>query len=434
MDDAKFLLLFALVGFTAFLSFRYRVIPFVALVLATCLFCLVLRVDLTWVARSFHNGFGQSLAAGGLTILAGILVSWIGAGTGALERLRAGLSPVSRRRLLWLLALPAGIGGTPLAALAVLQPVLALVEAGRTRAALGAAAIVNALQGALLPAPLPIAAMAVLQADWRLVLAFGAPLAIAQALFGLVITRPAPDLPATPLPSAAPGPGRAVVGYGLAILCLLAMIILNALGQIPSEPLGSGNTREQMIRLGLPLMLLVIGLGFALLPAGPGAIREALAGEGTVARAITASAGLLLAIGAAGGLQLVLHQDGFASLAVEAVAEGPAWLGLALPFLVALVSRVLQGSALTATITAAGVMIPLLGPMGLDDPEGRALVVLAVTGGAIGAPHIQDGSFWLACHQAGLRADQGLRWVTLTALLQALLGILFLLVLQALMR
>ncbi|MCZ8183727.1 MAG: GntP family permease [Beijerinckiaceae bacterium] len=430
MDDAKFLLLFALVGFTAFLSYRYRVVPFVALVLSTCLFCLVLRVDLTWVARSFHNGFGQSLAAGGLTILAGILVAWIGAATGALARLRAHLPERWRHRLLWLVALPAGIGGTPLAALAVLQPLVALVEAGRARAALGAAGIVNALQGALLPAPLPIAAMAVLQADWRLVLAYGAPVAVAQALFGLWLTRRAPAIPQEGLPVAQAGPRRAVIGLALAILCLLAMIIFNALGQIPSEPLGSGNTREQMIRLGLPLMLLVVGLGFALLPAGPSAIREALVGEGTVARAITASAGLLLAIGAAGGLQLVLHQDGFASLAVEAVAEGPAQLGLALPFLVALVSRVLQGSALTAAITAAGVMIPLLAPLGLDDPAGRALVVLAVTTGAIGAPHIQDGYFWLACHQAGLRADQGLRWVTLTALLQAALGLCLLLVLQ----
>ncbi|MCZ8374064.1 MAG: GntP family permease [Beijerinckiaceae bacterium] len=430
MDDAKFLLLFALVGFTAFVSFRYRMVPFVALVLATCLFCLVLRVDLTWVARSFHNGFGQSLAAGGLTILAGMLVAWIGAATGALARLRAGLPEHWRHRLLWLVALPAGIGGTPLAALAVLQPLVALVEAGRSRAALGAAAIVNALQGALLPAPLPIAAMAVLQADWRLVLAYGAPVALAQAVFGLWLTRGAPEIQQGGIPVAPAGPRRAVIGLALSILCLLAMIIFNALGQIPSEPLGSGNTREQMIRLGLPLMLLVVGLGFALLPAGPAAIREALVGEGTVARAITASAGLLLAIGAAGGLQLVLHQDGFASLAVEAVAEGPAGFGLALPFLVALVSRVLQGSALTAAITAAGVMIPLLAPLGLDDPAGRALVVLAVTTGAVGAPHIQDGYFWLASHQAGLRADQGLRWVTLTAFLQAAFGLLLVLLLQ----
>jgi GntP family gluconate:H+ symporter len=434
VDDAKFLLLFVLVGFTAVMAGRFRMMPFVALVLATCLFCLILRTDLTWVARSFHSGFGQSLAAGGLTLLSGLLVAWIGASTGALARLRNLVRPGWQHRVLWLIALPAGIGGTPLAALSVLQPVLALVETGRTRAALGMAAIVNALQGAMLPAPLPIAAMAVLQADWRLVLAYGAPLAIAQIAAGLVLTRNAPD-GTDNMPSLAPaGSTMATSGFAIAVLCLVAMIILNALGQIPSEPLGSGNTREQLIRLGLPLMLMVVGVGFALVPAGLPAIREAVVGEGTVSRAITASAGLLLTLGAAGGLQLVLHQDGFASLAVENVAEWPAFLGLALPFAIALVSRVLQGSALTAAITAAGIMIPLLGPMGLDDPDGRALVVLAVTTGAVGAPHIQDGYFWVACHQAGLRADQGLRWVTLVALAQAFLGLVLLLAIEALVR
>ena len=96
MDDAKFLLLFVLVGFTAFISRRYRTLPFVAIILVTCLFCLLLRTDLTWVARSFHSGFGQSLAAGGLTVLAGLLVAAIGQAHGAMSRWREALSARAR--------------------------------------------------------------------------------------------------------------------------------------------------------------------------------------------------------------------------------------------------------------------------------------------------------------------------------------------------
>ncbi len=143
---------------------------------------------------------------------------------------------------------------------------------------------------------------------------------------------------------------------------------------------------------------------------------------------------LLLTIGAAGGLQLVLHQDGFASLVVEHVAEWPPSLGLALPFLLAAISRALQGTPMTAVITAAGVMLPLLGPMGLDDAQGRALVGLAITTGAMAAPHIQDGYFWMACHQAGLRADQGLRWITLTAMLQASVALAILVTIGVILR
>lgn len=420
MDDAKFLLLFVLVGFTAFICRRYRTLPFVAIILATCLFCLLLRTDLTWVARSFHSGFGQSLAAGGLTILAGLLVAAIGQAHGAMSRWREAMSARARALGLAGLSVLAGIGGTPLAALAVLHPVLVLIDSGRRRAALRMAAIVNAMQGSVVPGPLPIAALAVLGADWQLMLLFGLPLALAQILLGWVLVHHAPDEPAlVEVPPPVHARNGVMWGYGLAVICLVAMVIFNALGQIPTEPLGSGNTREQLIRLGLPFMLMVVGIGFALVPAGPAAIGKAFREDGTIAGAMPRIAVLLLTIGAAGGLQLVLHQDGFASLVVEHVAEWPPSLGLALPFALAAISRALQGTPMTAVITAAGVMLPLLGPMGLDDAQGRALVGLAITTGAMAAPHIQDGYFWMACHQAGLRADQGLRWITLTAMLQA---------------
>lgn len=434
VDDAKFLLLFILVGFTALVSRRYRFTPFVTLVLATCLFCLMLRTDLTWVARSFHGGFGQSLAAAGLTVLAGLLVAGLAQEAGAVARWHALASRTVRRAVEFGVTLVAGLGGTPVAALAVLQPVTALSAEPRTQTTLRQVACINAMQSSIVPAPLPIAAIAILGADWKIVLGFGLPLAIVQIAIGFLMVRKAPEGDLSIAPVAEPRPAqRTLWAYGLAILALLAMIVLNALGQIPSEPLGSGNTREQLIRLGLPLMLLVVGVGLALLPLGIPRIRHAFTAEGAIARIIASSAGLLLALGAAGGLQLVLHQDGFASLAVETVSELPVSLGVALPFLVAMVSRILQGSPLTATITAAGVIIPILPALGLDDPSGKALAVLAVTTGAISAPHIQDGYFWLACDRAGLRADQGLRWITATAIGQSIvaLGCLFVLSLVA---
>ncbi len=100
-------------------------------------------------------------------------------------------------------------------------------------------------------------------------LLFGLPLALAQILLGWVLVHRAPDEPAlVEVPPPVHARNGVMWGYGLAVICLVAMVIFNALGQIPSEPLGSGNMREQLIRLGLPLMLMVVGIGFALVPAG----------------------------------------------------------------------------------------------------------------------------------------------------------------------
>lgn len=438
MEELRILALVALVAAIALASARLRMLPLVALILAACLFGLATGTDITWIARNVHLGFSQALGAAGFAIVVGIVLRHLAEENGALAFLRARLTAVSSRIAMGLAALAAGFGGNPVSALAVLAPVLALAQAGRRRAALRAGGVVTAIQGALVPTPLPIAGMTILGADWRLMLALGLPMALAGLLAGWALTRhppePAPGTAREPITPAAPS-GLAAIGLGLALIALLAMLILNALGQIPSEPLGSANARERILRLGLPMLLLLAGAGIVLAFGGLRHARAAITDEtGSIARGLVAASGILFTIGAAGGLQMVIHTDGIANLVIERVLALPASLGLAVPFMIAFIGRAVHGSPLTAAITAAGLVLPILGPLGLEDETGRAMAALAVSAGAIGAPLVTSGYFWLACHQAGLAAHQGLRWISLIASAQALAMLAMLLVFKFISR
>jgi gluconate:H+ symporter, GntP family len=435
MSDVKILLVPGIVLLIAVLIARFRVMPLLALALGTMAFGLVAGSDPQWVAKGFNTGFGQTIASGGLALLAGAMVAALGRHAGALAWWQARMDT---RGLRWLglgLALLAGPGGSLIGVLAVLTPLLELVRTARTRFSLAVTAVVNAAQGALLPAPLPIAALAILEADWRRGVLFGLPLVLLQIAAGLAYARRGPEDGSRPKdgtsvePAATPPARLAALGFLLAVLCLIGLVLLHALGQIPSEPFGSGNSRERLIGAGRPILLLLAGVLIAALFMGRRAA-EALAENGPPAAAMRAVAGVLLVIGAAGGLHMVLHIDGFAELAAERVGDMPATFGLAVPFLIALSSRALQGSALSATITAAGIMQPLVGPMGLDGEAARALVALSCASGAMALPHVNDGGFWLACHQAGLSAPQGLRWITGGALIQGAVALVFLIVLH----
>jgi H+/gluconate symporter-like permease len=185
------------------------------------------------------------------------------------------------------------------------------------------------------------------------------------------------------------------------------------------------------------MILAWVGIGGALLLLG-GLDRRTLGEHGPLARGARRATGVLLAIGAAGGFQMILHNSGMSVVVAERVAAlgplvGPAF-GLALPVLIAATSRALQGSPLTAAIAAAGIMQPLLAPLGLAGDEGRALAAIAVGVGAMAVPHVNDGYFWLAGHLAGLRPAQGLKRVTGGAVLQAAAALATLLVLAALVR
>lgn len=434
MQESRAFILFAVVALVAVLAARFRILPFLLPIAAAAAFGVATGTDLTWIARNFHLGFSQALGAAGFAVVAGLVMVHLAASSGALAAWRMRLSGQRRTGVLYIGAMLAGLGGNAISALAVLAPLLALIEGAKTRFAVRSAMIVNAMQGALLPAPLPIAALAILGADWKLALGIGIPLALIQIALAFWLTKRVPEqAPAEDLPNAEPS-RLAALGFALAMIILIAMLILNAFGQIPSEPLGSANARERILRFGLPVMLLGVGAIALLLFSGVGHFRRAIEEGGIMARALAASAGLLFVVGAAGGLQMVLHTDGVANLVIEHIGSLPPGLGLFVPFAIALVGRALQGSPLTATITAAGLVIPVLAPLGLDDPAGRVMAALAVSTGAIAMPHINDGFFWLACQQSGLRAHRALRWVTGTALAQAAAGIVFLAVCRLALR
>lgn len=423
MPEVKALILLAIIAAMVLVVARWRVMPFIALIAATAAFALGQGGSLPWTSKEFNTGFGQTIAIAGLAILAGAMIARLGEESGAAAWLRKRWSG----RGLALFATLAGLGGNPIGALAMLAPVLRAARVGQRRAGLMAVYAVNAAQGSLVPAPLPIAALAILDGDWRWALALGLPVALAQLAIGALLARRAPGDDA-PLPVTVPPAPGAVSGLILACVLLVALVVAQSLGQIPSEPLGGGNTREDLLGLGRPLILLLVGLLVAIVAMG-GWRRDGLSDDGWLARGGKDCLGVLLAVGAAGGFQMMLHNTGMASLLAEKTAALPAGLGVAVPFLIALSSRLFQGSALTATITAAGIMQPLVAPLGLDADAGRALAAIAIGAGAMAGPHLNDGYFWLSCHHAGLRADKGVVWVTGGALVQgfAALGVLALL-------
>ena len=116
-------------------------------------------------------------------------------------------------------------------------------------------------------------------------------------------------------------------------------------------------------------------------------------------------AGIVMIVGAAGGLQRLCQETGMAELLGERLLAWPA--GLLVPFLIAAVMKSLQGSSLVAAIATAGMVQPLLTPLGIGDENGRALATLAVGAGAMTVSHINDEYFWLVAAGGGLSPVAG---------------------------
>ncbi|GAB3260230.1 GntP family permease [Arthrobacter pigmenti] len=161
--------------------------------------------------------------------------------------------------------------------------------------------------------------------------------------------------------------------------------------------------------IGNPVVALVIGILLAvylLLPRWTPRTKV----QGWFADA-AASAGLILLItGAGGALGQVLRDSGVGDALAEAIAATnlPAFL---VPFLIATLVRVAQGSGTVAMITAASVTAPLVSSLGVDP----LIAALACTAGSMVFSYFNDSYFWVVTRFTGLDGTAALKgWSGIT--------------------
>jgi GntP family gluconate:H+ symporter len=414
-----------------------RLHPFLAIIVVATAFGLAAGFSTAFVGKTFGTGFSQAMVGPGLVIVAAGFVAALAESSGASDRLA---SAIGRWRfpgsttIAALLGLIAGIGASPAAAFALLTPLLRPLGGGvarqSERAATTLALAISASHGLLLLAPVPIAAASILDASWGRVALFGVPIALVVVACGALWARWLPvagaALPPS-LPDAEPRGGGIAAVLVLAAIVPLAMLMVQSLGDIPSEPLGGGTRREMVLAFGRPLFLFLVALGIMVI----GHLRLSMklfADAGGTQRVLGQVAGIVLVVAAAGGLQKLCQETGMAELLGERLLGWPA--GLLVPFLVAAVIKTLQGSSLVAAITAAGMMQPVLLPLGLVSDNGRALATLAIGAGAMTFSHVNDEYFWLVTTSTGLRPLRALTALTGGTLLQGLVALAALLVLS----
>ena len=92
-------------------------------------------------------------------------------------------------------------------------------------------------------------------------------------------------------------------------------------------------------------------------------------------------------------------------------------------FIVAALIRVLQGSATTAMIAAAGITSPIILANDFGSAQ-IALFVISIASGATILSHVNDSGFWLVGQYLGLNEKQTFKsWTMMTTIL-ALTGVL----------
>ena len=421
------------IGFIIVATTRWKLHPFLALLLTAYGIGLASGLPPRQIVTALTGGFGGILGHIGIVIASGCVIGSILEKTGAAATIAAAvIRVIGSARAVLAMSCTGAFVSIPVfcdSGFVILAPLARSLArtSGRSMATFATALAMGLYTTHCLipPTPGPIAAAGELGADLGWVMLLGAfvalPVIAATYLFAqsagqrISISPPNAESPAETPPTPASYGGPAFLSAVLPILLPLTTIALRSIADLPARPLGDGSVRAILGFIGDPNTALLLGVLIAVLLARSNG-RERLSqwtSEGLY------QAGTIILITAAGGaLGGVLRATPMALLISDSLAGlelGP--LAIFLPFVVAATLKTALGSSTVALITTASLIAPLLQGLGLASGFGPVLATLAVASGSMVVSHANDSFFWIITQTSGLSVSQGYRLITLASLI-----------------
>lgn len=231
-------------------------------------------------------------------------------------------------------------------------------------------------------------------------------------------------------PIAAPtiSEGRSA-SFTLALSLMVLPLILIMVGTVAKLTLSEGYVRSALTIFGHPFSALIVACITSWFCLNLKTLEEKSKFRASLAGALEPTAAVILVTGAGGAFKQVLVDTGAgAQMAENLLAWGLTPVLLA--YLLALLIRVIQGSATVAMITAAGLMAPILASLSLEGWH-LAILTTAIAAGATGASHVNDSGFWLVSRLFDLTETETLKSWTLMTSVISVSGLLFSLILYS---
>ncbi|MEP1444620.1 MAG: gluconate:H+ symporter [Paraglaciecola sp.] len=413
-----------------FLIIIVRIPAFLALLISSLLVGLGAGLPPEKVINSIQSGMGGTLGFVAVVVGLGAILGQILESSGGVEQIAGSLvRSFGPQKVQWSLGVTGFIVAIPVffdVAFIILAPLLYGLanRSGRSllyyaMPLLAGLAITHSF---IPPTPGPIAVAELVKADLGWVILFGAitgipAMIIAGPLFGKYIAKKI----MVAVPSAYQTPGKLSVDGSPSFAWVASIIILPLLLIMLDTTMPFVVPRGNQLLvifdfLGHPFVALTIATLLAMIVAHTkcNISRQSLL---NIANKGLEPAGVVILItGAGGAFKQVLIDSGVGQMLASVFIEAQ-FSVLLLGFLIAAVTRIAQGSATVAMITAAGLISPIIELQPLSAAT-LGLLVVAISSGATILSHVNDSGFWLVSRYLGMNEKDTLKsWTVMTTLI-----------------
>lgn len=430
MDSTLLIAIFSGIAILLILILKFRIQAFMALLIASIAVGIIAGMEPKAIIETIQKGMGGTLGFVAVVVGLGAMFGAILEHSGGAEAIASFLLKLTGEKgASWALVLTGFIVAIPVffdVAFIILVPLIYSLQRRSGKSLLlyaipllAGLAITHAF---IPPTPGPVAVAEILKADLGWVILFGCIVGIPTAivsgpLFGKYIASKIQIVAPPMVEERTDDQPRPSVGMIFAIIALPIVLIVG--NTVLTGSLGESWAPEWMKRwfalVGHPFVALLIAniLAWYLL----GVMRKVPAKKllSITTKSMGPAGIIILLTGAGGVFKEMLINTGAGDMLANYIS-GLGWGPFVFAFAVAVLVRVLQGSATVAMITAAGVVAPvLIGDVSAID---KALLVITIASGASILSHVNDSGFWLVSKYLGLSEKQTFRsWSMMTTIL-----------------
>jgi GntP family gluconate:H+ symporter len=438
IEGASLILVFGLsICFVLVSIIRFKVNPFLALILTTVLTGFAVNMPVTIIVDSIATGFGNTLKGIGLVIGLGIILGRMLSESGATQQIASFIirkfgqrnAPLAITVTGFLVSIPVFFDAAFIILVSLVRNVSRISKIPIITLTTSLAIGLIASHNMVIPTPGPVEVGNIFNVSMGIYVLFAILISVPAILvggwaYGLFLGKIDPEIES----SINQEKGTDVVklpSVGLSLFVLLLPILLILTGSIVTMFIQKGAGGYGFFEfIGNKNIALFI---------------SAFVSIGLLARYITTdvnkaisdaagSAGMILLItGAGGSFGYVINQSGIGNYLVTILTEWNISF-LVMGFVLGAILRGALGSSTVALVTAAAILGPLIPHEGLQP----VFIALSICAGGMCMSFPNDSGFWVVSRFANLTVSQTLRSWTLGSSLAGLTAFLLLLVLDKL--
>ena len=386
---------------------KWKIHPVTSILVATIILAISIGTPWDKIEGIINKGMADTLKSIAIVIVLGCILGKVLEETGAAVSItKATVKLFGEKRVLWAILLASAILGIPIWADTVVILLIPIVsnlalQTNKSMMSYGTALYMGALVTASLvpPTPGPVAAAALLHLPLSDAIMWGVlisiPSVFAAGLYCLTLKEPvAPQDEYIKSAEASKDKPLPSVGTSLAPIILpLVLIFLNT-------------TVAKVFKfVGSPLAALLAGCLFSLVLTGA-EWRSKKVMNDWVESALRSSAMPIMVTAMGGALAAFIKNAGVANAVAETVVQFSI-PGIIIPILIAALIHVITGSNALGVMTAAALVEPMLGALGISP----LAAFLACGTGALMFKHANSSGFWVTVTMSNMDIRQGIRAV-----------------------